>query len=62
MAAVTAVAAMRRVGQMLGEQQLLAVRFRAQRLRRLGSIQRDVRVERVAGFLPTEEIHRRLPQ
>src|SRR5438132_12111881 len=55
-------AAVRRVRQVLGEQHVLAVRLGAQRPRRLGGVQRDVRLQRLAGLLPAEEIHRRLPQ
>jgi hypothetical protein len=61
-AAVTAVAAMRRVGEMLCEQDVLAVGLGAQRACRLGGVERDVRVERLAGFLRTEEIHRCLTE
>src|SRR2546426_7832292 len=53
---------MRRVRQVLGEQHVLAVRLGAQGPRRLGGVERDVRLQRLAGLLPTEEIHRRLPQ
>src|SRR5882724_12568225 len=47
---------------MLGEYRVLAVRFGAQGPRRLGGVERDVRLQRLARLLPTEEIHRRLPQ
>ena len=42
------VAAVRRVRQVLGEQHVLAVRFGAQRPRRLGGVERDVRLQRLA--------------
>src|SRR5262249_30180572 len=62
MAAVAPVAAMRRVGQMLREQDVLAVGFGPERLGRLRGVERRVRVQCLAGFLATEEIHRRLLQ
>jgi hypothetical protein len=50
------------MGEMLGKQNVLVVGFGAERPRRLGRVESDVGLERLAGLLPTEEIHRRLPQ
>src|SRR4051812_4310468 len=48
--------------QRLGEQQVLVIRFGAHGARRLRRVERDVRLQRLAGFLSTEEIDRRLAQ
>src|SRR5579862_4807393 len=61
-APVASVAAVRGVRQVLSEDRVLAVRLRAQRARRVGRLERDVRLKRLAGLLAAEEIHRRLAQ